>query len=70
MEREGRVLDSPKNLRELYSLEYSTSMLLSYPEVKQKIIVLGLGQTKRLPLLKVAMCQDKHGEPGVQDLLM
>lgn len=52
MEREDRVLDSPKDLRELYSLEYSNSMLLSYPEVKQKIIVLGLGQTRRLPLLE------------------
>lgn len=52
MEREGWVLDSPKDLRELCSLEYSTSMLLSYLEVKQKIIVLGLGQTRRLPLLE------------------
>ena len=49
---EDRVLDSSKNHKELNSLEYSFSMLFSYREVKQEIIMSGLGQTRSLHLLE------------------
>lgn len=45
-----RVLDSSKNHRELNSLEYSFSMLFSYRQVKQEIIMSGLGQIRSLHL--------------------